>query len=286
VTDNSTASGAYRVYQAGAGTSSATAAALAGYGIKAITTTLNQEYPTVSYSTTPQTMTTAQRAALVIWTGGAGIINFSAPATLTTGWFVNIVNQGTGAIVLTPPSGKIDGVATKTLQVTDSCTVITDGTNFYSVGFGQDPLLAFTYTTVSLTGVVSPYYLATTPANLTYTAIKFTGTLTADMDVVVPNTVQQFWTDNSTVGTSTYVFGFRTATQVSPGVAITNDAVSSRREILYCNGTSVVDSFTNGLSSPVAVSAGGTSAITASSAQKNLNVPSTLDAFSYVQMFS
>jgi hypothetical protein len=72
VTDNTTASGAYRVYQAGAGTSSASAGTLAGLGIKAITTTLNQEYPafTVAVSTL---ITASYRAATVVYTGGSGV---------------------------------------------------------------------------------------------------------------------------------------------------------------------------------------------------------------------
>ena len=142
VTDNSTASGAYRVYQAGAGTSAASAGSLAGLGIKAIGSLLNQEYPafTVAASTL---LTTAYRAATVVYTGGAGTFTFDPLATLTTGWFVNLVNQGTGALTLTPPSGTIDGSVTKTMNPGDSCIVTTNGSNMFTVGFGQDAVYAF-----------------------------------------------------------------------------------------------------------------------------------------------
>lgn len=280
VTNNTTASGAYRTYQMGAGTSSASPAALAGLGIKAITTTLNQEYPCgFSYSSTPQTLTTAQRAALVIWTGGAGIFNFSALATLTSGWFTNITNQGTGALVLTPPSGLIDGGATKTLNPGDTVIIITDGSNMYTVGFGQNPVFAFSYLTVSLAGLSGTYTLS--GLELNKTAIKFTGALAGNIDVIVPSTVQQYWVDNSTTGA--FIFGVRTITQASPGVSITN---SSTRSILYSNGTDVILAETLGLGTPIPISQGGTGATTATGAQANLNVPSTIDAFSYVRMFS
>ena len=142
VVDNTTASGAYRVYQNGAGSSGTSAATLAGLGIKAITTTLNQEYPTAgfNFNTTPQTLTVANRAALVVWSGGVGVFNFSALATLTAGWFVNVANQGTSTLTITPPSGLIDGNATKILYPGDSAIVITDGTNMYTIGYGQSLL--------------------------------------------------------------------------------------------------------------------------------------------------
>ena len=280
VTDNTTASGNYRTYQMGAGTSSATPSALAGLGIKAITTTLNQEYPCgFSYSSTPQTMTTAQRAALVIWTGGAGIFNFSALATLTSGWFCNITNQGTGTLVLTPPSGTIDGGATKTLNPGDTVIVITDGSNMYTIGFGQSPVFSFSYLSINVAGLSGTYTLS--GLELNKTAIRFTGALAGDLDIIVPSTVQQYWVDNSTTGA--FVFGVRTVTQATPGVSITN---SSTRSILYSNGTDVILAETLGLGTPIPISQGGTGASTASGARTNLDVPSTLDAFAYVQMFS
>jgi len=272
VTDNTTASGSYRTYQMGAGTSSASAASLAGLGIKAITTTLNQEYPGgFSYSVTPQTLLTSHRAALVIWTGGAGVFNFSALATLTSGWFCNITNQGTGAVVLTPPSGLIDGAATKTLNPGDTSIVITDGSNMYTIGFGQSPVFSFSYLTIDVGGLSGTYTLS--GLELNKTAIKFTGALAGNLDIIVPATVQQYWVDNSTTGS--FTFGVRNSGQASPGVAIAN---GSTRDILYSQGTTVVRAETFGLSSPVTITQGGTGATTAAGARTNLDVPSTGDA--------
>lgn len=277
--DNSTINGSWRTFQMGAGTSGGTAASLAGLGLKAITTTLNQEYPPTSSNTTPLTLTTANRAGWMIWTGGAGAWTFSALATLTSGWFVNIVNQGTGALILTPPSGTIDGVATKTLNPGDTAIVLTDGTNMFTLGFGQDAVYAFTYITISVAGMSGTYTLS--GSELNKTAIKFTGALAGNLDIIVPSTQQQYWVDNSTTGA--FVFGVRTVTQATPGVSMGN---GSTRMILYSNGTSVVNADTAGLSSPITISEGGTGASTAAGARLNLDVPSTLDAFTYVQMFS
>ena len=304
VTDNTTASGAYRVYQAGAGTSSASAGTLAGLGIKAITTTLNQEYPafTVAVSTL---ITADKRAATVVYTGGSGTFTFDPLATLTTGWFVNLVNQGTGALVVTPPSGTIDGAATRNMNPGDSCIVTTNGSAMYTVGFGQDAVYAFSYITIDITGLSGNYTLS--GSELNKTAIQFTGAIVGAVNIIVPFTAQQYWVDNSTTGGTGFTFLVKTSTQTG-GADVTNDGTSARREILYCNASIVVSADTTGLSTPLGIGDGVTGATTASGALVNLgggtvgipvfqsnttasalsllNAPSTLDAFTYVQMFS
>lgn len=282
VTDNSTASGAYRVYQAGAGTSAASAGSLAGLGIKAITNTLNQEYPafTVAVSTL---ITASYRAATVVYTGGAGTFTFDPLATLTTGWFVNLVNQGTGALTLTPPSGTIDGSVTKNMNPGDSCIVTTNGSNMFTVGFGQDAVYAFSFITISLAGFSGNYTLS--GSELNKTAIQFTGAIVGAVNIIVPFTAQQYWVDNSTTGGTGFTFLVKTSTQAG-GADVTNDGTSPRREILYSNATIVVNADTTGLSTPLGVVDGGTGASTASQALINLGAPSILDAVSYSLIFS
>lgn len=280
LTSATSISGTWRTFQMGAGTSSASAATLAGLGIVAITTTLNQQYQQSSTAITPTTIGVANRAALIVWTGGAGVFNFSASATLTNGWFFNVYNNGTGALVLTPSVGEtINAAGTFTLNPGDSAIVVTDGVSaLYTIGFGQSATFAFDYTVINIAGTGN-YTLTGTELNRI--AYKFTGVLTGNRDIIVPSTVQQYWVDNSTTGA--FVFGVRTITQASPGVQIGN---ASTREILYCNGTDVVLAETLGLSTPIPISQGGTGATTASGARVNLGVPSTLDAFTYTQMFA
>ena len=282
VTDNTTASGAYRVYQAGAGTSSASAGTLAGLGIKAITTTLNQEYPafTVAVSTL---ITADKRAATVVYTGGSGTFTFDPLATLTTGWFVNLVNQGTGALVVTPPSGTIDGAATRNMNPGDSCIVTTNGSNMFTVGFGQDAVYAFSYITIDITGLSGNYTLS--GSELNKTAIQFTGAIVGAVNIIVPFTAQQYWVDNSTTGGTGFTFLVKTSTQTG-GADVTNDGTSARREILYCNASIVVSADTTGLSTPLGIGDGGTGATTASQALSNLGGVNDLSAATYALIFS
>jgi hypothetical protein len=266
-------SGTWVTYQNGAGTSSASAAALAGYGLVAITTTLNQQYAASSTATTPTAIGVTNRAALITWTGGAGVFDLDAAATLTNGWFFNVYNGGTGALVITPTVGQtINGAASFTMNPGDSGIIVSDGTSaFYVIGFGQDSVFAFDYTAINVAGT-GTYTLTGTELNRI--AYKFTGLLTGNRQIVVPSTVQQYWADNSTTG----AFTFTIQTATGNGVGISN---GSTRVITYCNGTDVINADTQGISSPVQISEGGTSATTAAGARTNLDVPQTLEAFTW-----
>lgn len=277
LTSGGTTSGTWSTFQMGAGTSSASASALAGYGLVAITTTLNQQYAASSTAVTPTTIGVTNRAALITWTGGAGVFNITAAATLTNGWFFNVYNNGTGALAITPQAGEtINGLAVGVafnLNPGNSCILISNGVSgFVTLGFGQNVAFAFDFTTINVAGAGN-YVLSGTELNRI--AYKFTGVLTGLRTVIVPNTVQQYWIDNSTTGA--FTFGVGTAAQAVP-ITLVN---GSSREICYCDGTNLLLAETLGLSSPISISQGGTGATTASSARANLDVPSVLDAFTY-----
>lgn len=273
-----TESGTWRTFQMGAGTASASAAALAGYGIEAIGATLNQEYQASSTAVTPTTLGLADRAALRVWTGGAGTFALTAAATLTNGWFCNVYNAGTGALTIDPSGGEtINNVATWNLNPGDSAIVCCDSTEFFTLGFGQGVEFAFDFTTIDVSGTGN-YTLSGTELNRI--AYRFTGTLTGARDIIVPSTVQQYWMDNSATGS--FVFGVRTTTQASPGVSVSANA----RDIMYCDGTNVLDADTAGLTAPLAITAGGTGATTAAAARYNLDAAGNLDAIAYAVFLS
>jgi hypothetical protein len=69
-------------------------------------------------------------------------------------------------------------------------------------------------------------------------AYQFTGVLTANITVIVPATVQQYWVFNNTTGGFTLSIG--TSTQVVP-LIITQDL----RSIAYCDGADVVPAVTS-----------------------------------------
>ena len=150
LTDNSTAAGTWRSFQYGASVSATNAAALAGLGIKAIATTLNQSMPVSTFSTN-YTTGTSDRAKALVWTGGAGTLSFDGAPALGSDWFVNVRNSGTGDLTLDPSSSElINGATTLVLSPGDSAIVITNGVEFWTIGFGQASVYAFTYLHLNL----------------------------------------------------------------------------------------------------------------------------------------
>lgn len=261
LTNNSTESGTWRSFQYGASASAADAANLAGLGIKAIATTLNQSMPVSSFSSN-YTAGVSDRSKAYVWTGGAGTLSLTAAPSLGNDWFVQVRNGGTGDLTIDPNSSEtINGVTTLTLSPGDSCIIITDGTQFWTIGFGQSAIYAFSVLQIDIAGSGN-YTLSI--AELNKTAYIFTGTLTGNRDIIVPNTTQQYWVSNQTSGS--YTVGLRTTAQPSPGVTVTQGA----RAILYCDGTDVVDADTSTIGLPLSVAQGGTGATTASNARINL----------------
>lgn len=261
VSDNTTAAGVWKQLEYGVGVSSATAGALAGYGIKAIATTLNTATPVVSFNSS-YTAGSNDRAHLYVWTGGTGTLTLPQPATVGADWFMLIRNQGTGNLTIDPSGGyTIDGNLTKNIAPTNSCFIICDGSEYFTIGFGQNVNFGFNYTSISVTPPGTGTYTLST-AEQNKIAYKFTGALSGNIDIVVPPTIQQYWVDNATTG----AYSLTVKTASGSGYAVPQNS----RAILYCDGTDVVNAATAGISTPISIANGGTGATTANGALINL----------------
>lgn len=264
LTDNTTVGGTWLAFQFGAAVSAANAASLAGTGLVAVGSLLSLAAP-VTFFSNSYTAGTADRAKVLIWNGGAGTLTMTAAGTLGNNWFFQLRNEGTGALVVDPPGSQtINGSSTLTFQPGDSAVIFTDGNNFYTIGYGQAPVFAFDYTSISVAGSGS-YTLS--GSELNRIAYNFTGVLTGNRTIIVPQTVQQYWVTNATTGPYTLTV----KTSIAAGVAVAQGS----RSILYCDGTNVVQADTGGISVPIAVSDGGTGATTAGNALINLGGTAT-----------
>jgi len=263
LTDVSTSSGSWRTFQMGSLTSQAQASALAGYGTVATGSTLSASEPVTTFNS-DYTMGSADRGSAYIWTGALGTVTLTSVSSLGNNWFADVRNSGSGNLTIDPSAAEtINGEATLVLTPGDSCRLVNDGTSWYTIGFGQDATFAFDYTLITLpsTGVAT-YTLS--GSELNRIAYKFTGTLTANIKIIMPNTTQQYWVDNSTTGGS-YTLSIATVAQASP-VGVNRGS----RGIYYCDGTDVVNAATAGLASPISILDGGTGATTAGAALINL----------------
>lgn len=265
LTDNSTEAGVWRTFQLGATVSVANASALAGAGLKAISTTLNQTIPPtlIDAGGSPLNMDDADRAQLNIWNAGVGEFNLPDPGTVGSDWFTYIRNDGTGVLTVNTPAGVIDDGGSLMLNPGVSGTFVTDGTDWFTIGLTSASDTGFDFTEIDVSGS-GDFVLS--GVQLDRVAYRFIGTLTGDRNIVVPNTIQEYWVDNSTTGS--FSLFVNTAAQVTP-VEIPVD----NRVILYCDGTDVLDAESSSVTFPITIAQGGTGATTAPGARTNLGVP-------------
>ena len=205
---NTTTSGTWGLIQFGVGSSNVDAAALAGYGIKAIGNTLNTAHTVTTFSSA-YTAVAADRASSYVWTGGAATLGLTAATTLGNDWFILVRNQGTGTLTVTPASGLINGSASVVLQPADSCMICCSGIAFFTVGLGQAAQFNFTQLTKAV--VTGTYTL--TSAEASNVVQKYTGTLTGNVTIILPQTIQVYYITNQTDGTaSNFTITFTTNT--------------------------------------------------------------------------
>lgn len=244
ITENPDEAGTWGIIAFGAGSSAADAATLAGYGLYAITTTLNQSHPVITFSTSA-TADSTYRAQTYVWTAGAGTLTLDSASNLGNNWFMLVRNSGSGLLTIATTGGQLfDGSTSVGLQAGDSCMICCSGAAFYSVGLGRSTLFNFTQLTKPV--VTGTYVLTSNEASNVIQ--KYTGTLTGNVVIQVPQTIQIYYITNQTVGgVSNYTV------TISTGVAGSATAVipAGQQAILICDSVNILNANT--------IAAGGTS---------------------------
>lgn len=245
ISDNTTQAGTWQVIPFGVGTSSVVASALAGAGLIAIGGLLNvnlvPQMVSNSYS-----ITTANRATLQVWTGGSGTITLPLASSVGSGFIFALANNGSGTVtVTTSGGGLIDGTSTSVFSQTNSGFIVSTGTDWYTVGKGLQNTFSATLLNLNVAGNTD---VTETSAQAENVIQQFTGTLTGNINVIVPATVQLYYIFNNTSG----AFTLTLKTASGSGVAI----AQSTHTILYCDGTNVVNAYTASVSSTITLSAG------------------------------
>ena len=235
ITTNATTAGTWGIIAFGIGSSGADAATLAGYGLLAIGQTLNQSQPVTTFSSN-YTALDSDRSNTYVWTGGAGTLTLSSAATLGDNWFMFLRNGGTGALTVAGTGGNtINGSGSLIFQPSDSAIIVCSGSTFYTVGLGKNTQFAFTQLTKAVT--TGTYTLTATEASNVIQ--KYTGTLTGNVTIIVPPTVQVYYVQNATAG------GAYTLT-ISTGVggASTATITSGNQATLICDSVNLVNANT------------------------------------------
>jgi len=233
VTDNTTDNGVWEAFTFGAGTSAANAATLAGYGLTAINTTLNQTYQESSVFS-DVTLNNTYRAQFLVWSSGVGTITLPTASSVGNGWFVMVRNGGSGIVTLTPSgTDTIDTNATQQLQLTESLVIVSNGSSGYST-FAYGRSNTFAYTQLAKTVTTGTYTLSAVEyANVVQ---EYFGALTGNVIIVLPSTVQIYYLNNQTTGA--YSITFKTSAVGAATVTVPQGQTLT----VVCDGTNVYNS--------------------------------------------
>jgi hypothetical protein len=240
----------------GAGTSSADAASLAGAGLVASGSTLNQSHPSSSLIA-GYTFLTSDRSKTLVWSGGATTATLPLASTTGDNWFLLFKNNGTGTVTIGTSGGQnIDGAVSKAFAPGESAFIVSTGTQYVTVGYGVSTQFEFGVLTKP---VVSGTYTLTA-SEAANTIQIYTGTLSGNVTIIVPPVINLYVISNQcnagafTLTISTGAVGANTATVPASGQAT-----------LICDATNILNANTT--------QAGGTaiSLVNGSAASPSLN---------------
>jgi hypothetical protein len=250
LTDNTSDNGTWTVITFGTGTSAANASTLAGYGLVALNTTLNQAYNLSTISST-YTILSSARAGFIVWNGGAGTLTLPPSATVGNNWFVAIRNGGSGVVTIQPQgSDTIDGNSNAQLQLTESFVVVCNGSGYNTFAYGRSNQFAFTTLSKTVTGGT----VTLTSAEGSNVIQEYFGTLTSNCTVVVPSTVQLYSLQNNTTGS--YTLTFKTSSVGASTVTL----AQGQTIIVICDGTNVYNAQTSTVATSSSLTLGNGSA--------------------------
>ena len=233
--DNTTVNGIWASVVFGAGTSSANAGALAGFGLTPIGLTLNQAYNITNYYSS-SALGAANRAQFNVWEGGVGAFTLPSAVAVDNNWFTIIRNNGSGVLTLTPTgTDTIDGNINMQLQLTESVVIVSNGSSgFNTYAYGRSNAFAFT----QLAQVVTGGTLTLSAAQGANIIQEYSGALTSNQVVVLPSTVQLYSLQNSTSGP--FSLTFRTA-----GIGSTVTIGQGQTGLVVSDGTNVYSTTSN-----------------------------------------
>jgi hypothetical protein len=235
IVDNSTVAGTWQTFTFGAGSSQADAASLAGKGLIALNSVLNQDYP-VSLLVADQTITPANRATMFVVdpSVGSGTLTFDSIATLTNGFFILFNNQGSGAWTMAPDgTEEIDGQLSIDINPGESCEIHVGAAGLYTVGRGRNVEFSFTQLNLDVSGNTDVTLTTAQAGNFVQ---RYFGALTGNIAVIVPDAVSVWDLVNDTTG----AFQLTVKTAAGTGLVIGQ----GQSVIARSDGTDVFDADT------------------------------------------
>ena len=234
LSDSSTQAGTWRTTIFGVGSSTLDAASLAGYGLKALSNTLNTA-AVVSNIGGSTAVTLADRSKVFVWTGGTGTLTLPSTTGSTSDFAIEVHNQGSGVMTVVTTGGVlIDGSSTIALSINESCFIHMGSTDWYTVGRGRNVQFNFTQLNKTVTGGT----VALTLTEASNVVQKYSGVLLSNQIVNQPAVVQVYYVSNNTTGAYTLTFGC-----VGGGTSVS--VTQGQAAILFCDGVNIINANTS-----------------------------------------
>jgi hypothetical protein len=235
ITDNTSAAGTWGIIAFGSTTTTSNASVLAGLGLTAISTTLNQSHPASSF-VNGYTFVANDRAQTKVWASGAGSVTLPDASTIGNNWFFLLKNNGTGTLTITCTGvNTIDGSSTKNFAPDESAFIISTGAEFVTVGYGQSA--NFIFTALVKPVVTGTYFI--TPSEASNTIQEYVGSLTGNVVAQYPPAVNLYVISNQTTDNG---FSLTITTGVVGGA---NAIVPPGQQVtLICDGTNFLNANT------------------------------------------
>lgn len=189
--------GAWTAITLGGTVTPADAAAIAGFGLIALNSTLNTNMPVTLIDNTniPYSVTASNRAAVLAWTAGNGDLNLPAANSVTNGFFFSVSNYPAEAAVISViPDGSdtIDNVAgSYTLNDNESVFFVSNGVdNWATVGHSSnaEALFQWQISLISVGNGDNQIYAPVSQRSI----LVLSGTITIDSTIIL-NGVDAFY---------------------------------------------------------------------------------------------
>jgi len=202
-----------------------------------------------------------------VWTGGVTTVTLPLSTAVGNNWFFLIKNNGTGSLTVNTSGGELlDGAVSKIFQPNESAFIVSTGTAFVTVGYGASTLFEFGVLTKTVT--TGDYTLTASEASNTLMIIN--GTLSGNVNIIVPPVVNLYVVSNQTTAG-----GFTVTIKTAAIGASTATVPAAGQATLFCDGTNILNANTT--------QAGGTSfsLVNGSAGSPSLNFGSEINTGIY-----
>jgi len=251
-TNNLTAAGVWSMFTYGTGTSGADAALLAGEGLQAAAGNTIQVAAVHRGLDSDYQIVEEDRGQLLNVEVGTITVTTPDATAVASGFYCFMRNSALGNASVVPFSGQsINDVGAWTLSPGDSLILMSTGTNWVTVGFGQD--VNFTFTELVINAAAGDATLSS--SDVSGRMIRIIGTATAPIVLTLPS-IDNIYFVSVENGMGAHTVTLKTAA-VAAGVVVLN---ANEKTALYSDGVNITIAITTTVTSTLSMTDGGPTA--------------------------